>query len=124
MIETMGLMLDKISRIDSVDVFHELTLDESRSLSLQILSLMSYMYSRLVEKAKEKLLIDDDEQQSSDDGDAGGNQEEDHDVVGNEEGKGGEKDDDEAGDNEEEKEKDKDPATLDGKCSPTSGKLV
>ena len=100
MIETMGLMLNKISRIDSEDVFHELTPDESSTLSLQILSLMSYMYSRLVEKAKEKLGINDDQQDSSDDDEAAGKEEEEEDDA----------------DNEEEKEKEKDPTTLDGKC--------
>lgn len=45
--------------MDSTDVFHKLTNREGNTVSLQILSLLHYVYEKLIQKTKEKLKISD-----------------------------------------------------------------
>ena len=45
--------------MDSTDVFHKLSKRESNTVSLQILSLLHYVYQKLLEKTKEKFKISD-----------------------------------------------------------------
>ena len=70
--ETMQEMLRNLQEMDSTDVFHKLTNRESNTISLQILSLLNYVYSKLIEKTKEKFNISDegDDGADSDEGEA------------------------------------------------------
>ena len=72
---------------------------EAYNLSLQILSLLSYAYNRLVVKAKEKLEINDDEK----------------DGPESDEENAAEEDKEEDEDKASDDEKEKDPSTLESK---------
>ena len=61
MIEVMNTVYEKTRTGDMTDVFHGISGREAKNLSLQILTLLSYVYDRLVEKAKERLGINDDD---------------------------------------------------------------
>lgn len=52
-------MLGNLMDMDSTDVFHKLTNREGNTVSLQILSLLHYVYEKLIQKTKEKLKISD-----------------------------------------------------------------
>jgi len=57
--ETMAAMLKELTEMDSTDVFHELSKKESNTVSLQVLSLLNYVYKSLIEKTKRQYNIPD-----------------------------------------------------------------
>lgn len=93
--ETMKEMLKNLIDMDSTDVFHELSKRESNTVSLQILSLLHYVYKKLLEKTKEKFNISDGGDNGEDDDDA---------TVANKAGAGEEVKKDAAGEEDGEEE--------------------
>ena len=86
-------MLQELQEMDSADVFHELSKKESNTVSLQVLSLLHYVYSKLIDKTKKQYNIPDD----GDDGKVSDDEAEEQKDDGNgEEEQKGEEEDDEA----------------------------
>lgn len=77
--------------MDSTDVFHELNKKESNTVSLQVLSLLHYVYSKLIDKTKKQYNIPDDGDEGKVSDDEG--EEQKAEADGDEEQKGEEEDD-------------------------------
>ena len=64
-IDTMQRILHHVREMDSTGVFHLLKEKESQQVSLQILSLVHYIYMRLLEMAKPEEDDQDDEENAT-----------------------------------------------------------